>query len=75
MFPKIYLSYIETCIKDNVQKKTKLHCMKRILDEYGNFNRITFGDSLYYDPLLCALLLGTVVPYGFFSAISSAQNI
>ena len=52
--------HIETFTKENVQK---LNYMTRILGEHGSFNRILFGDSLY-EPLLYALLLHTVVPYG-----------
>jgi hypothetical protein len=50
-----------------MSRKKLIALYDTILDEHGNSNRITFGDSLYYDPLLYALLLGTVVPYGFFS--------
>ena len=37
--------HIETFIKENVQKK--LNYVTRILGEHGNFNRISFGDSLW----------------------------
>jgi hypothetical protein len=36
--------HIETFIKESVKKK--LNHMTRILGEHGNFNRISFGDSL-----------------------------
>ena len=36
--------HIEKFMKGNVQKK--LNYMTRILGEHGNFNRISFGDSL-----------------------------
>ena len=62
---------IETFIKENVQKK--LNYMTRILGEHGNFNRISFGDSLWTSIIRPSIAHGCAV--WFPSAISSAQNI
>ena len=63
--------HIETFINENVQKK--LNYMTRILDEHGNFNRISFS------ALLLASIIHPVIAHGctvwFPSVISSAQHI
>jgi hypothetical protein len=63
--------HIETYIKENVQKK--LNYMTQILGEHGNFNRISFGDSLWTSIIRPSITHGCAV--WFSSAISSAQNI
>ena len=47
--------------------------MTRILGEHGNFNRISFGDSLWTSIIRLSIAHGWVV--WFPSAISSAHNI
>ena len=47
--------------------------MTRILGEHGNFNRISFGDSLWTSIIRLSIAHGWVVR--FPSAISSAHNI
>jgi hypothetical protein len=63
--------HIEAFIKENVQKK--LNYMTRILGKHGNFNRISFGDSLWSSIIRPSIAHGCAV--WFPSAISSAQNI
>jgi hypothetical protein len=67
----IFTYHIETFINENVQKK--LNYMTRILGEHGNFNRISFGDSLWTSIIRPSIAHGCAV--WFPSAISSAQNI
>ena len=63
--------HIETYIKENVKKK--INYMTRILGEHGDFNRISFGDSLWTSIIRPSSAHGYAV--WFPSAISSTQNI
>jgi hypothetical protein len=65
--------HIETFIKENAQEK--LNYMTRILGEHSNFNRISFGDSLWYWTSIIRPSIAHGYAVWFPSAISSAQNI
>jgi hypothetical protein len=53
--------------------RIKLNYMTRILGEHGNFNRISFGDSLWTSIILPSIAHSCAV--WFPSAISSVQDI
>jgi hypothetical protein len=61
-----FIYHIETFIKENVQKK--LNYMTRILGEHGNFNRISFGDSLWSSIIRpsCGTRLRRMIPFRNF---------